>query len=70
MKTDLGDIAAELDAVAALLVIVGSPFQEDDNRTSGRTIGDALFGLQRYVERINEDVIRIESEEWEAKAKE
>ena len=63
-KIELGDICAELDGVSALLCALGSPFQGGGNTLSDRTLGDAIFALQRYVERINDDVMKIESEVW------
>ena len=67
-KPDLGDISAELEAVAALLMIVSDPFCQGEVTASNQTVGAALFGLQMYVDRINVDVMRIEEEGWKAKA--
>lgn len=56
---DIENLSVELEAVAALLCYIGSPFQNGETSLVNDTLGSALFGIQRYVERINADVTEI-----------
>lgn len=58
--TEIGDISAELEAIAALLLMVGTPFQDGSNTFSSEAVGCALYGIQRYVERLKDDLDMIE----------
>ncbi len=64
---DLENISVELETVAALLCYVGMPFTEGKPSIVDDTLGSALYGIQRYVERINADVNEIAEAEIKKK---
>ena len=47
------DLAAEIDGVSSLLMILSSGFLDGDlTRVNHNIIGEALFALENYTERI------------------
>lgn len=48
------DLAAELDGVSSLLMILSSGFLEDElTRVDHNIIGEALFALENYTARLS-----------------
>ena len=66
MKRDFTDIHAEMDAIAAMCFLISGPMVSDENCAADRTIGAAIYGIGRFIDRIDEDLAGIELEHLRA----
>lgn len=66
MKKDLYELSAELDEVSALLLALSGPLLEGEALLVTVKMGEALSGIENYVERINADLIAITEEQYKA----
>lgn len=55
----INDLSANLDGLAAMLTVLSVGFLEDEVTETNSTIGNALFGLADYAERIADDLQAI-----------
>lgn len=62
MKRDLYDMSAELDGVAALMLALSGPRLEGEELLTPVKMGEALFAIENYVERINADLLSYADE--------
>lgn len=53
-------LCAELEGLACLVCALGTPFLEEENRLSQETIGNALFAVQTYLERISDTIMEMD----------
>ena len=68
MKKDLYELSAELDEVSALLLALSGPLLEGEALLVTVKMGEALSGIENYVERINADLINYAEEQREVAA--
>lgn len=69
MKKDLYELSAEINGIA--MVVLGLSNQLDSNMSSSLTpsaLGEALFGVSSYLERISNDLTLKEGERPVGKA--
>lgn len=66
MERNLYDLSAELDGVAALMLALSGPRLEGEELLVPVKMGEALFAIENYVERINADLINYAEEQGKA----
>ena len=58
-SVDLGDVTTELDALADLVFFIEDHLEKEPTASS-RTLANALYSVQRYIQRLSEDCMNIE----------
>lgn len=60
MKRDIYDLSTEVHAVSMLVTAISFMFNEDSERLSDTAMKDALFGVAQYLDRIADDMEKLE----------
>lgn len=60
MKKDVYDLSAEVQAVSMLLTAISFMFNEDSEKLTDTAMKDALFGVAQYLDRIADDMEKLE----------
>ena len=66
MERNLYDMSAELDGVAALVLALSAPYLEGEGLLTPVKMGEALCGIENYIERINTDLLNYADGQKEA----
>lgn len=53
---DLVNLIAELGGLSALMTSLYIPFMDGENKMSDAKTADALYAVQRYLDRISDDI--------------
>lgn len=61
-ERNLEDLACEVKGISALTCVLSSFFLEQDNRFADGIIGESLFAIQNYAERISDELMDYERE--------
>ncbi len=62
MKRDLDDLCTELNGISALVSCLFAPYLDGEVTVSNTTMGDALFSIRSYIDRITKDLLRVSEE--------
>ena len=60
MKKDVYDLSAEVQAVSMLVTALSFMFNEDSEKLTDTAMKDALFGVAQYLDRIADDMEKLE----------
>lgn len=53
---DIDDVGTEINAVSALVTCLSTLFLNDGDLPNRKITGDALFGIEQYLDRIVKDI--------------
>ena len=61
-KIDLGDLAVEVSRVSMIVVGLANQTDEDNETLTPRALKNALCGVSSYLDRISDDLDRLDAE--------
>ena len=68
-KIDLGDLSVEVSRISMIVVGLANQADEDTDSLTPRALRDALGGVSSYLDRISDDLDRLDAELVERKVR-